>query len=103
MDVNSPKVKRIGTGLLLSNFHAKDVLISKEALDILLNSILSNKSKTNIGLEIISKTSIWWASTNSGIILPLSEGEINVYDIPYHTIISNDIDEKLLEHFTTKR
>lgn len=97
MDPRSPKVKKVGTGLLLSQFNNRDVLISNEALTILMSSIPANKSKKDIGLEVISKSSIWWASQSGGIILPMMESEINIYDVPWHTITSNDIDEKLLK------
>jgi len=97
MDPKSPKVKKVGTGLLLSQFNNRDVLISNDALNVLLNSIPANKSKKDIGLEVISKSSIWWASSSGGIILPMMDSEINIYEIPWHTTTPNDVDEKLLK------
>lgn len=92
--INSPKLKIVGVGTLLSNINSKDLKISISALNILKANLNVNLNKENPALEILSETSIWWASINNGIIIPPNE-LLHVYTIPTHSICENKIDDDI--------
>lgn len=98
----TPKAKSVGIGMLLNNFNNKDVLLSNDALNLIKASLIhdSNKSElsTDTGLIIHNKTKIFWASYNNMII---KIKDATIYDIPTHTIIENDVDEKIKTQLNT--
>lgn len=85
-------MKSVGTGTLLSGFNMNDVHISQPALDILKSYIGFKQDKEPV-VEILSPSSIWFASFR-GIIIPPNE-ILHVYELPYHTLIDNNVDEHL--------
>ena len=92
--INSPKLKVVGLGTLLSNINSNDIHISGNALKILKHNFMQNMDQQNPALEILSETSIWWASVNNGIIIPPGE-LIHIYKIPVHTECDNVIDDEI--------
>jgi hypothetical protein len=91
--INTPKLKSIGIGSMLTDFNKNDLKISDEALSIIKNKLNQNKEHQQPALEILSPTKIWWAST-TGILIPPNE-TIHIYDIPIHSYINNDINDEL--------
>lgn len=91
--INTPKLKNIGLGSMLSDFNKFDVKISDDALSIIKSKLNTDMDLNNPALEILSETKIWWASSN-GLLIPPNE-LIHIYNIPIHTYCSNDIDEEL--------
>ena len=91
----TPKSKTVGIGTSLTNFNKNDVLISKDALALInknINKIPTNKIDAKTGLIISSRSNIFWASYDN-IIVNIKDTEI--FAIPTHTEIDNDVDEKL--------
>lgn len=89
----SIKIKHIGTGILFSDFTQFDLKISEEALGILKNNLKNNLLTNNPVLEIITKDKMWWSS-NTGIIIPPNE-IFHIFELPYHTLCNNIIDNEL--------
>lgn len=90
----TPKLNYLGTGVVLTDFNIKDLEISKEVLDIF-NLNLKQINKDIPVLEVLSKNRIW-INTKSNTIIKTDE-PFNIFEIPYHTICTNDIDDKLKE------
>lgn len=88
---HTPKLKVVGNGVMLRQFNNNDVLISFEALEQLKKHY--NNKKDNPVIEVVNNDTIWIASYNN-IIIPDTEN-INVFDIPYCTLIKNDIDQNI--------
>lgn len=91
---DTPKRNIVGIGTSLINFNKNDVHISPEALILLKNGITKDTGKLvqNTGLIIYNKTKLFWASYDN-IILNIKDATI--YDIPIHTEIVNDVDDKI--------
>ena len=90
----TPKLNYLGTGVVLTDFNMYDLEISQDVLDIF-NSRLKHINKDTPVLEVLSKNRIW-INTKSNTIIDINES-MNIIDIPYHTICSNDIDTTLKE------
>lgn len=90
---NGPKLRKVAAGTIIQSFFAKDVEMSPEA-GVFLSDKLLNKKEEGAGIEFMSKSSIFWAMSEKGIIIPPSE-PINVYQLPLHTVCNNTIDPQL--------
>lgn len=88
-----PKIKSSPTGIVFSSFFAKDLEMSQDAADWLKQKMIQPKH-AEYGIEFMSKSSIFWAIKDRGIILPPTEN-VNVYQMPLYTLCNNDIDPYL--------
>lgn len=97
LDPKSPKLDPRGVGMSLSGFNSTDLEMSQEAVDML-NKIRSRPRGTDgVAMECINKYNIWWMSKDGGIIIPVDEAAINIFEMPVYTIVSNEVDPKLNE------
>jgi hypothetical protein len=87
---NGPKIKYIGNGTLLNINSKNDLLISKEALEL----IKTCSIKENPSIEFIDLYKIYWFS-DKGIISLIDD--VSVIELPLHTIVENNVTETLKE------
>lgn len=89
----TPKLRIVGSGTALINFNKYDILISKEAADILKSHVAIFNNTNGPLLEIMSSSSLWFMG-HKGIIIPPNE-IIHVYEMPEYTECDNDVDNLL--------
>lgn len=89
----TPKLKKIGLGVLLNATLNSDIEISPEAYLILTQNVKKNLNKSQPVLEIINSKKIWWYS-NSNLIIPPNE-ILHIHQLPIYTSCINSVDEKI--------
>ncbi len=87
---DGPKIKYIGNGTILNINNKNDLLISKEALEL----IKTCSIKKNPSIEFIDLNKIYWFS-DKGIISLIDD--VSVIELPLHTVVENEVTETLKE------
>ena len=87
---DGPKIKYIGNGTILNINNKNDLLISKDALEL----IKTCSIKENPSIEFIDLNKIYWFS-DKGIISLIDD--VSVIELPLHTVVENEVTETLKE------
>lgn len=97
LDPRSSKLVERGIGQSLSGFNRLDVEMSGEAAILLTGMKAKSSEDGAIAMECLNKYNIWWMSKKGGIIIPINDASINVFELPAHTVIDNVVDPKIVE------